>query len=547
VNHQANSPRIVLLLLYLGFAAITAKLFFLQILSDRQLNLQKQTFRISKENPTRGKIISFDGHTLAANQDIYLLSIYKPNLKTSLDQITQKIIQVKPEFNENQSLINNFRQNDNQKWITFPTKFSHQETETLQSIPGIEFEHKLDRYYPQSDSFSVITGRLVVSNNKTTALGGLEAYYHQALSGKTGFFYTYHDALGNTIFPQKSWRINKTDGYDLHTTIYSKIQYFARQTLVQGISKYNADSGSITIIEPKSGKIIAMVAIESTESAKPVSVNPVIASTFEPGSVFKPLVVAMALDSGSITTDFICHQCHTPPVINGNVINNWDNQVHPNSNLKDIIKNSDNIGMTSIIQQIGLKKFLAYYDRLELSRKTGIDLQGESRSAKKDYWSDIDLAAASFGQGFAVTQLKMVQVFNAIANEGLIVQPYLVDYLANLNTVSHSKHTPSKRVFSQNSTQEVKSILQYSVDNSVLAQIKPSDLEVCAKSGTAQVAIGGKYTDSSTVASYVGFYPCQNPLFTMIVTLNNPKSSPWGSSTAAPIWFEIASRIRFLL
>jgi len=292
-----------------------------------------------------------------------------------------------------------------------------------------------------------------------------------------------------------------------------------------------------------------MTNVVATSSATPSAIkNPAVSDLFEPGSIFKPLIVAMALDSKAIDTNFICDQCSKPRTIGEYTITNWDNATHPDSTLQDIIKNSDNIGMSYIITKLGLKNFLSYYQKLGLGQKTGIDLQGEAKSTTKSNWPEIDLATASFGQGIAVTQINMLRSFNTIANGGILTKPHVLDYFSDESgKKNYLKSTPVNQVFGSKSISEIKSILKYSVENGAVAQFKPKDLEVCAKSGTAQIAIKGSYTNSSTTASYIGFSPCDNPKFTMIVTINNPKSSPWGSSTAAPIWFELASKIVHLL
>jgi cell division protein FtsI/penicillin-binding protein 2 len=204
--------------------------------------------------------------------------------------------------------------------------------------------------------------------------------------------------------------------------------------------------------------------------------------------------------------------------------------------------------MSYIIGQLGFDNFLKYYQKLGLNQKTGIDLQGESRPILKKSWPEIDLATASFGQGIVVTQINMLRAFNTIANDGLMVNPSIVDFYTDyLNQKHLVKKITSNQIFSKQAISKTKEILKYAVENGVVNQFRPKDLEVCAKSGTAQIAIKGAYIDSSTIASYIGFTPCNNPKFTMIITINNPRSSPWGSSTAAPIWYELASKIRYLL
>jgi len=215
--------------------------------------------------------------------------------------------------------------------------------------------------------------------------------------------------------------------------------------------------------------------------------------------------------------------------------------------LKDIIKNSDNIGMSLIIRQLGLKSFLQYYSLLGLSNKSGIDLQGESKPISKNIWPEIDLATASFGQGIAINQIQMLTAFNTLANEGKLVSPKIVRYLSENDQTIVSKKTPSRQVFKPTTTQTVKEILKYSVENGSIARLKPKNIEACAKSGTAQVAVKGGYTDDNTVASYVGFSPCDNAKFTMIITINRPRTTPWGASSAAPLWYDLAEKLNFIL
>jgi len=524
------------------FVSILIRFFYIQIIKGPELREKAltQTYKLEKTIPSRGKIFSSDNFPLVLNQTSYQLSIYKPNLKEDLINIFNKINQIFPEFSQKDSnLIENFKNNSNQKWITFTSHFNENQKNQL-NLPGLIFQKIEKRYYPEKQMAQSILG-LVAKNQQgyDIGYGGLEGYYQKQLQGKTGFTWSPQDATGKAILTKKSWNSLAIDGRDLLTTLNRSVQYQTETELKNGVEKYNADSGSITVIDSKTGGILAMATFTATSSATPsaTKINS-ISDLFEPGSIFKPLIVTMALDSKSIDTDYICDQCNKSLTIGQYTITNHDNATHPNSSLQEIIKNSDNIGMSHIIFKIGLVKFLDYYQKLGLNQKTGIDLQGESRPNTKTNWPDIDLATASFGQGIVVTQISMLQAFNTIANNGILVKPHLlIDNKSNIK----------KEVFNSNSTDQMKSILKYSVENGVIAHMKPKDIEVCAKSGTAQVAIKGGYTDSSTIASYIGFSPCNNPKFTMIVTINNPKSSPWGSSTAAPIWFDLASKINYLL
>jgi cell division protein FtsI/penicillin-binding protein 2 len=514
------------------FIIVVAKLFFYQVIWSYSLKNKSlsQTYKTEKILPTRGEIIDFNNFSMATNINLYKLAIYKPNLKEDLLNVFNQINTVKSNFIiDNQNTINQFSANKNQLWYVFSTPFTDQEKSQIK-IDGVTFEKYQTRFYPEKEMAKPL-------------LTGLEKYYNKQLTGKTGFMLASKDAIGNTLLTQKTWSIPHQNGFNLHTGIYKNIQFFCEKALKEGMEKYEADSGSIIIMNSQTGKIISMASLESTPSGKNIAIS----DLFEPGSIFKPLVMTMALDSQAIKSDYICEKCDRDRTIGNDTITNWDEKHHPDSTLKDIILNSDNIGMSFIIDELGEKRFLEYFQKLGLAQKSGIDLQGEAKPYSKTYWSHIDLATASFGQGFALNQIKFLQAFNTLALDGKMIEPKIVEYLESGQGKIQIKTRPPVSIFNQNAIKEIKDILKYAVETGPLSSLKDKDMEVCAKSGTAQVAISGKYTESSAIASYVGFSPCDKPKFTMIVTLNNPKTAIWGSQTAAPIWYEIARYLYNLL
>ena len=549
---QNPRSKILSIALTFCFIIISFRFFYWQIIKAPELKekAMNQTYKLETISPERGKIYSSDDFPLVLNQTIYQLSLYKPNFKDDLDKILDQIDQVYPNFKiENTESINRFKNNPDQKWITFNSIFNEEQKKSL-NINGIEFQKIEKRFYSENSMAKDITGLIGKdSNGNQIGYGGLEAFYQKQLQGKTGFVWGPQDATGKTILNKKSWSSDAVNGRNIFTNINRSAQFYVEKLLREGINKYTADSGSITIIEPKTGAVLAMASMTATSSATASAIrNPAIADLFEPGSIFKPLIVSMALDTNSINTDFICTKCNQPHVIGQYNISNWDSEFHPDSSLQDIIKNSDNIGMSYIIARLGKDNFLNYYQKLGLAQKTGIDLQGEAKPTVKTAWPEIDLATASFGQGIVVTQIGMLQAFNTIANNGMLVKPKVANYFVEGDKIIKNKDKKETQVFSLDTIKKIKSILKYAVENGVTTKFKPNNLEVCAKSGTAQVAISGSYeNNSSTIASYIGFSPCDNPKFTMIVTINNPKTSPWGSSTAAPIWYELASKLNDLL
>lgn len=549
---QNSRPKILSIALTFCFMVVSFRFFYWQVLKAPELKekAKNQTYKLEKILPERGKIYSSDNFPLVLNQTTYQLSLYKPNFKEDLNTILDQIEQVYTNFKtENSEALEKFKNNPNQKWITFNSALNEKQKDLL-NIPGIEFQKIEKRFYPENSMAKDILGTIGKDfSGNQIGYGGLEAFYQKQLQGKTGFIWGPQDATGKTILNKKSWSSDAINGRNIFTNINRSAQFYVEKLLQKGINDFSADSGSITIIQPKTGAILAIASLTATSSATPSSIrNQAISDLFEPGSIFKPLVVSMALDTKTIDTNYTCIKCNQPHIIGKYNISNWDNEFHANSSLQDIIKNSDNIGMSYIIARLGLDNFLNYYQKLGLTQRTGIDLQGEAKPTVKTEWPEIDLATASFGQGVVVTQIGMLQAFNVIANDGILVKPKVVNYFTENNKIIKNKNQKETQVFNPQTIKEIKSILKYSVENGVVAKMKPENLEVCAKSGTAQVAISGSYeNNSSTIASYIGFSPCYNPKFTMIVTINNPKTSPWGSSTAAPIWYELASKLNDLL
>jgi cell division protein FtsI/penicillin-binding protein 2 len=549
---QNSRSKILSIALTFCFIIVSFRFFYWQVLKAPELKekAKNQTYKLEKILPERGKIYSSDNFPLVLNQTTYQLSLYKPNFKEDFDKILDQIEQAYPNFKtENIESIDKFKNNPNQKWITFNSALNEKQKKIL-DIPGIEFQKIEKRFYPENSMARDILGTIGRDFSGTQiGYGGLEAFYQKQLQGKIGFIWGPQDATGKTILNKKSWSSDAANGRNIFTNINRSAQFYVEKLLQEGIDKFSADSGSITIIEPKTGAILAMASLTATSSATPSSIrNPAISDLFEPGSIFKPLIVSMALDTKTIDTNYICTKCNQSHIIGKYNISNWDSEFHADSSLQDIIKNSDNIGMSYIIAKLGKENFLNYYQKLGLTQKTGIDLQGEAKPTMKTEWPEIDLATASFGQGIVVTQIGMLQAFNTIANDGILVKPKIVNYFTENDKIIKNKNQKEFQVFNQQTIKDIKSILKYSVENGVVTKMKPENLEVCAKSGTAQVAIGGSYeNNSSTIASYIGFSPCYNPKFTMIVTINNPKTSPWGSSTAAPIWYELASKLNDLL
>ncbi len=538
--------------------SVLVRFFYWQIIQSDTLSQKayQQSRSVKETHATRGTIYSSDSFPLAINQTYYSPAFYRPNSTLSAAELKEEIEKIIPNFTEqNESIFDQIQSKPQKTWFEFQTLTTNEEKGKLQTIPGLEFSTTQKRIYPEASLSAHLLGFVGKNNlNEPQGYSGLEGYYDKELSGTFGIIQRTRDALGRIVFLKKLWGRQVKNGRDLHLSIDRTAQFLAEEELKKGIKTYQAEAGSIIIMESSTGKILAMTNFPAFdpdkyyEATPSTLINPAISHLFEPGSIFKPLIMTMALDSSAIKKDDKCPICDREKVLPPHTINNWDFKFHPDSTMTEIITNSDNIGMTYVIEQLGLKKFLEYSQKLSLSSETGIDLQGETfqPQRKEKDWYPIDLAAASFGQGIALTQVQILNAFNVLANDGYLNTPQVVSYYTQSGKDIPLKTKKPILVFQSESIKDIKDMLQTAVNESPVSRLKPQGYSVCAKSGTAQVALGGNYDETQFTASYIGFLPKENPKFTMLVTLKNPQTSSWGSSTAAPIWFELSKKLIYL-
>jgi cell division protein FtsI/penicillin-binding protein 2 len=322
--------------------------------------------------------------------------------------------------------------------------------------------------------------------------------------------------------------------------------------LKKGIVTYGAKSGMAAVMDPKTGAILAMSSFPNFDPTHyqnypdTTYINPFITSTYEPGSTFKPLVMSAALDEGLIQPNTECTICTGPVPIGGYQIHTWDDNYFPNSTMTDVIVHSDNTGMVFVGEKLGLDRMLDYLQRFGIGDTTGIDLQGEEAPEihPKDQWYPIDLATASFGQGIVVTPMELLDAVASIANNGKRMEPQVV---AAVQTPDGQTITiPPKEInqpISATTAQVMTQIMVDAANEGEAAFARLKGYNIAGKTGTASIPVAGHYDPSKTIASFVGFGPAEDPKFAMLVILNQPSSSIYGSETAAPVFYAVAKDI----
>jgi len=548
---MARRMNFIFFLFFLIFCLIIIRLFLWQIASSDRLGglAEKQRLVTLTIPAQRGKILASDGSPLVINQTAY--GIYLEPYKISDREKTISFLS--KELDTDPSSIS-AQIKESLLWIPIAHKLDEEVKERIESkqLSGVVFTEEDKRYYPEASMAAHMLG-FVGKNAKGEDQGyfGLEGYYDEQLRGRNGVVHQETDAFGNPILAGELTKIPAENGRDLTLYLDKTIQYIVETKLREGVERFKAKGGSAVVFDPESGGILAMASLPSYDPAifsqfpTEFYKNPAISLSYEPGSTFKTLIMASALNEGKVTPETKYNE-EGPVEIKDYTINTWNKKYHGEITLSEILQYSSNVGMVFVGSKLGKDLFLNYLERLDFGDLTGIDLQEEATPPlrSKSKWYDIDFATASFGQGIAVTPLQMVRAVGAIASGGRLLEPHVVKSIkTNDGKIIYTSPKVERIVFKPEVTRIVAEMMVSAVDNGETSRIKPPGFRIAGKTGTAQIPIAGHYDTEKTIASFVGFAPVDKPRFVMLVTISEPSTSPWGSETAAPIFFSIAAEL----
>jgi cell division protein FtsI/penicillin-binding protein 2 len=557
-----NRIRFLSLISFLGLIVLIARLFYWQIIKGAGLALQAQGQYVKRTSVSapRGNILANDGTWLAARGESYLVYASIPDLSENKNLIADSLAphfidknvkDEKPELLREASRLKELLSKEDLVWIPLKHGVGLDDKQDIANLDlaGIGFENEDARIYPEASAAAHLLG-FVGKNEEGENQGyfGLEGYYDLVLSGKPGFVQRDSDALGIPIMLDDFKETGAQNGIDLLTYIDKSVQMTVENKLKEGIEKYGAKNGTIVVMDPKTGGILADASYPSYDPREYFNfgndyfINPAVSLSFEPGSVFKVIVMASALDVGVVEPDTKCDICSGPVKVDKYLIETWNQQYRPDSTMTDVIVHSDNVGMVYVARKLGLDNMYEYLTNFGISQTTGIDLQGEMTPKirdKKD-WSQVDLSTVSFGQGIAVTPIQLITAVNAIANNGILVKPKVVRQLISDNWTEDVDTGGGKRVVSEKAAKEMTAMMVEAAQHGEAQWTYLPGFKIAGKTGTAQIPIAGHYDAEKTIASFVGFAPANEPKFVMLVTLQEPQSSPWAAETAAPLWFSIA-------
>lgn len=572
-----TNPRekIAVFVIYFAFALIVARLFYWQIIKGAQLQAvaDNQYSRTIVSDGSRGAIYSADGYPLVLNETVFRLFAQPHVLNKEPREIAAQLAPIlleeellKTEATESAQtteLLKNITQGledklskPDSRWVALYSNLSRQTRDQIieLNIHGIGFDAYEVRNYPEASLAAHITG-FVGKDEKGEDLGyfGLEGALEKELQARSSFQTVITDALGFQLVGGSA-SSRPIDGRNINTTIRRDVQNLVEQYLIEGVEKYGAKSGEIVVMEPSTGKILAVATYPSYDQIKfydydtSLYKNPSLADLYEPGSTFKVLTVAAGIDSGKITSQTVCTNCSGPRQYGKYSIKTWNDVYNPNINMEEALAKSDNTAMIFAAELMGADTFKKYIKDFGIGDQLNIELQEDRITPFPERWGPVELATSSFGQGISTNSMQLTRAVAVIANKGKMMKPIIVEKVENPST-GEIITTPiqlEREVVSRETAQQVTEMMINAAQHGEAQWIASKTHTIAGKTGTSQIASGGEYAADRTIASFIGFASPENPKFVMLVKLVEPSSSPWAAETAAPLWYKIADRLYLL-
>jgi cell division protein FtsI (penicillin-binding protein 3) len=541
---------IACLFLFFG-AALGTRLFYLQIINrDELVALSKKQYA-HKEETVYGRGIIFDRNqnTLAMNIEVESVQVNPSKVKDK--DYTARTLASHLKM-DRKKVFKNLTSRQRPYWIK--RKCDLEEVKKLHrlDLPGVRFVSEQKRVYPKRELAANITGIVGIDDK---GFAGTEYFHQSILKGTIVHRAIETDARGRNIRSVSQRVQTKSKSRDVVLTIDEVIQFIAEHHLKSQVEKYRADSGMALVMEPYTGEIYAMANFPQFNPNKYQSYkkekrrNRIITHSYEPGSIFKPITAAAALDSGKVESTDALFFCENGKFkIKSKTYREAANHKFDWLSLQNIIAKSSNIGSIKIAQEMGPENFYNYIRKFGFGKKTGIDLPGESAGllTQRSSWSGLSLPSISFGHEIGVTPIQMATAWSVIANGGNLVLPQVTKLILNNGQVEKS-FSPKiiRRVISEKTSRQMIEVLKNAVKNGTGASAAVPGFETAGKTGTAQIFDGdsGSYFKNKYLASFVGFVPADAPKIVVLVMIENPRKSHYGATVAGPVFREISKEV----
>ncbi|MGQ9617384.1 MAG: peptidoglycan D,D-transpeptidase FtsI family protein [Candidatus Aminicenantia bacterium] len=533
--------------IFLGWAIlIFLRLVDLQILRHKTYRklVLAQNSRLFSVDPKRGNIYDRNGKILATSVKAHSIYIV-PSLWEGREEELKKLCNyLNLSLEDFERLIEGVRNKKQFIWVK--RKISVEEGERLLALNlknvGIYKEFK--RVYPEGELAAHILGGVGVDEQ---GLDGIEYFYNSTLSGSKGKIWVYRDGKRVPQYYQVAEVIPPKPGKDIILTIDKNIQFITDLILENWVKRWVAKGGVAIVIDPKNGEIIALSSYprydvndfcKVDENSK---INRAIRWIYEPGSTIKVPLSALVFESGKVKLNEV-FDCR------GGRIELYNLSIKDHKNFSflsfpEIIKYSSNVGAIKLALRMNEKElFFNLKEKFKFSKRTGIDLPGEERGIFRlpSQWSKISIGSIAIGQEIGVTPIQVLRAISAVANNGFMVTPHVLKKMRRGDREESIIFNPPERVISARTASIMKRIMEMVVEDGTGKKAYIEGVKVAGKTGTAQKIVNGRYSESLHVSSFVGFFPSDKPLYSIIVVIDEPKGIEWGGEVAAPVFKEIA-------
>lgn len=494
--------------------------------------------------PERGEIVDRNGVPLATNVSaptIYVVPRQVKDPKGTAEKLASVLNASK------EKIQTDITKNEMYVRISGGRKISHEKAKEIRALnlEGVYIGEDSKRHYPFGDYLSHVLGFAGIDNQ---GLMGLELYYDKELKGKKGSVQFYANAKGERMNDMADDYQPPVDGLDLRLTIDSKVQTIMERELDIAEATYNPDGIIAIAMNPNNGEILGMASRPGFDPANFRNVSPDIFnrnlpiwSTYEPGSTFKIITLAAALEEGKVDLDK--DHFHDPGYVKvgGARLRCWKKGGHGSQSFLEVVQNSCNPGFVELGERLGKEKLFKYIKDFGFGEKTGIDLQGEGTGIlfNLDRVGPVEQATTAFGQGVSVTPIQQVTAISAAINGGTLYTPYVAKELIDPNTgevVMRKTPNAKRTVISKETSEEIRHALESVVAQGTGGKAFIEGYRVGGKTGTAQKAKDGRYLENNHIVSFIGFAPADNPELVVYVAVDNPKGTvQFGGVVAAPI------------
>jgi len=539
---------VVGVLLGLGFLVALGRLFHLQVLHAEELAqlAGRQHQKILTVEGGRGAITDRNGKILAITMEVpsvFGAPKYVSNPRATAVRLSRVL---KGDVRQLEAKLKSERD-----FVWLQRRLAPERAEALQglSLGGIGVIPEGRRFYPKGVMLSHVLGFGDIDNQ---GLEGLERRYDAVLRGERGRLVVERDAFGGAVFPKGLNYVAPSPGKDLVLTIDEVVQYIAEQELAEAVARTRAASGVVIVVEPKTGALLAMAVRPTFNPNEPKGDpnlwrNRAVSDAYEPGSTFKLVAAAAALEERLVSPDEFIDGENGQYVVENTVVH--DHHKNGWMTFAQVLQKSSNIGMVKVAQRLAPEKLAWYINAFGFGQKTDVDLTGEQRGLTKDLhdWSRRTQASIAMGQEIGVTPLQLVMAVSAIANGGWLMRPYVVSEVRSSTgeTLARVEPVVRRHPISAQTAKALTEIMRGAVlpgGTGTLGAVPGYD--VAGKTGTAQKIdpLTGGYSATRMVSSFVGFLPADDPKLAILVVVDEPQTEHWGGTVAAPVFQRIAAQ-----